>query len=249
MNKNIIQTNQQFIVIDNFLNNQTHKSIWQYLQTIKYKFAHNNKWTPAFHMADKPPLWGEPALSHAYSKNTQFPNYPTNTPMDEFFQEVLQLSNEITQLIGQHGKDWAYFFARPYIYPADAGLRWHTDGKYGAAGAFVYYAHPYWSPYWGGELLVANPTTSTEKITALGDFDEAKRSTFSSSQHDKIIMQPGLGQYILPIPNRLVLLKGGPYHTIKKVDSSAGDNIRVTIQGFFQDPAKQIDKKESKTHD
>ena len=242
MAKIITRETEQFIVIDNFLTKDLHRQVWEYLQTVRYEYAHTDKWVPAFHMADKPPLWGEPILSHDYSKNTQFSTYPTSTTIDLFFKEVLSLSEEIDRLIGKYEKDWAYFFIRPYIYPAESGLRWHTDGKYGAAGALVYYAHPYWSPYWGGELLIDEDLSETDKITASGDFDGAKRSMFSSSQHDATIMNTGLGQYILPKPNRLVLLKGGPYHTIKKVDSSAGDNIRVTIQGFFQDPAQTINR-------
>ena len=243
MTRRITQTTQQFMVIDNFLSKDTHHQIWEHLQSVKYEYVHTDKWIPAFHMADKAPLWGEPALSHEYSKNTQFPVYPLGNAMDLFFKDVLELLPDIQPLVGEEGKDWAYFFARPYIYPAETGLRWHTDGKYSAPGAFVYYAHPYWSPYWGGELLIDAPKESYKKVAALGDFENAKKSSFSSSQHEQVIMEDGIGSYVLPKPNRLVILKGGPYHTIKKVDSSAGDNLRVTIQGFFQDPAKTLSQK------
>lgn len=41
------------------------------------------------------------------------------------------------------------------------------------------------------------------------------------------------GQYIVPVPNRLIVLNGGVRHCIKKVERAAGDACRQTLTGFF----------------
>ena len=47
----------------------------------------------------------------------------------------------------------------------------------------------------------------------------------------------GMGQYISPKPNRLVVIAGGNPHMINKVSPSAGDHGRCTIAGFFHCPS------------
>ena len=47
------------------------------------------------------------------------------------------------------------------------------------------------------------------------------------------LLKCGIGTFIMPKPNRLVLLGGGNYHMISKVDPAAGDHPRFTISGFF----------------
>ncbi|MFF4112602.1 2OG-Fe(II) oxygenase [Streptomyces sp. NPDC001714] len=44
----------------------------------------------------------------------------------------------------------------------------------------------------------------------------------------------GTGAYVGPRPNRLVVIKSGVHHCIKKVDISAGSNVRASVTGFFQ---------------
>jgi len=41
------------------------------------------------------------------------------------------------------------------------------------------------------------------------------------------------GEFSLPIPNRLVILKGNTPHKIARVSSSAGSNHRMSVSGFF----------------
>lgn len=41
------------------------------------------------------------------------------------------------------------------------------------------------------------------------------------------------GEFVLPLPNRLVVLKGGVPHKIARVSSSAGSNHRASVSGFF----------------
>jgi 2OG-Fe(II) oxygenase superfamily len=73
----------------------------------------------------------------------------------------------------------------------------------GWLGGFIYYVHPVWRTSWGGELLVAADDNSSA------------------------------GAFIYPQPNRLVLLRGGTRHCIKKVESAAGQAYRASVSGFF----------------
>jgi Rps23 Pro-64 3,4-dihydroxylase Tpa1-like proline 4-hydroxylase len=141
--------------------------------------------------------------------------------------------------VGSYGKDWAYFFSRSYIYPAGCGLSWHRDNEHNATGAFVYYAHPYWDPQWGGEFLVASLKTKEAVFPKTKTYEGQEKflgSHMENSHEIPILMEEGVGTYILPKPNRLVFLTSGVIHCIKKVEAAAGNKLRGTIQGFFQDP-------------
>lgn len=224
-----------FKVWDDFLNPEEHRKIFEYIKEADLEFVHTDKKIKAFKVSDGNPLWGSPILSHFYEKNTLYPVYPVGDDRDILFREVIQMAEENPQIVGRRGKDWAYFFGRPYVYPINCGLGWHTDGKYGAPGAFVYYAHPEWQPSWGGELLISSPDTKPHP-----GMGETFQSNWTNTHHNDLIMDYGIGHYVLPKPNRLVLMSGGFFHTIKKVDPAAGDNLRMTLQGFFQDPAKTL---------
>jgi hypothetical protein len=45
--------------------------------------------------------------------------------------------------------------------------------------------------------------------------------------------------FLSPRPNRLVLLRGGVRHCIKKVESAAGNAFRASVSGFFLDTASR----------
>jgi Rps23 Pro-64 3,4-dihydroxylase Tpa1-like proline 4-hydroxylase len=63
-----------------------------------------------------------------------------------------------------------------------------------------------------------------------------------NAHETKILMEEGVGTYLMPKPNRLVFLTSGVLHCIKKVERAAGNKVRGTIQGFFQDPAGLVKK-------
>lgn len=235
--RQLVRKENHFMVWDNFLTEDQHRAVYDYIREIDLEFVHTRKKIPAFKITDGNPLWGDPILSHPYEKNTLYPVFPTGKKVDIVFEEVIKVSENNKQLVGERNKDWSYFFGRPYVYHAGTGLGWHTDGKYGAPGAFVYYAHPEWRPEWGGELLVSSPETKPKDHES-----ETMTSNWGNPSHNALIMEHSIGHYVLPKPNRLVMMSGGFYHAIKKVDPSAGDNLRMTVQGFFQDPAKMLKK-------
>jgi hypothetical protein len=82
-----------------------------------------------------------------------------------------------------------------------AGFGLEWHSDTGWLGGYIYFAHAQWRASWGGELLVAT--------------DEARSD----------------GVFITPRPNRLVLLRGGTMHCVKKVESTAA--LRASVSGFF----------------
>lgn len=70
-------------------------------------------------------------------------------------------------------------------------------------GAYAFYAHGSWEEAWGGELLI---------------------------QHGRRF---DLGTVIAPLPNRLVVLRGGTRHKIARVTALAGEHCRYSVSGLF----------------
>jgi Rps23 Pro-64 3,4-dihydroxylase Tpa1-like proline 4-hydroxylase len=229
-----------YVIIDNFLTPQDHHFVWCYIQQERMEFVHRNKWVKAFRLTDGQPLWGPPYLSNPYEKDQENPVYPTGKAIDIVIKAVMDQAKLHENLLGKKGKDWAYFFARAYIYPKESGLSWHRDQENYVKGAFVYYAHPYWDSQWGGEFLFASPSTKNATFPKTLTYEGQQTflgSHMENTHETNILMEEGVGTYILPKPNRLILMAGGILHCIKKVDCAAGNKVRASIQGFFQDPA------------
>jgi len=228
-----------FAIIDDFLSAEEAVYVWNYIQDEHFEMVHQKKWVKAFRLSDGSPMWGPPYLSDNYDANTKFPAFPTGRAVDLVISKLKETIGSYEHLIGKFGQDWAYFFARAYIYSANQGLSWHKDNENHATGAYVYYAHPEWDPQWGGEFLVA-PASSKNKAIPKSKLYEGNEKFLGSHLDNKfekdVLLETGHGQYIMPKPNRMVLLTAGVIHCIKKVDPAAGNKVRATIQGFFQDP-------------
>ena len=210
-----------------------------------FKYVHAQKWVKAFRLTDGQPLWGPVYLSDAYEPDMQSKIYPSGQGIDLIIEAVKKLVPSCVDLIGEQYKDWAYFFARPYLYPANTGLSWHRDNENHACGAFTYYAHPTWNPQWGGEFLLAPYETRNVCYPKSALYNTESRylgSALDNSFEQQVLLEHSVGTYIVPKPNRLIIMTSGIIHSIKKVDPAAGDHVRATIQGFFQDPAGVLKK-------
>ena len=234
-----------FIVIDDLFEPDDHQLVWTYIQQETLEFIHQKRWVKAFRLTDGEPLWGPPHLSDAYAPDPTHKIFPSGTGIDLVISKVKELAPQFADLIGAQGKDWAYFFARAYLYPSGCGLSWHRDNENAAKGAFVYYAHPEWNPQWGGEFLIAPFETRDLKyptVPVYGQKDKYIGSHLDNSFEKQTLLNHSVGTYIMPKPNRLVVISSGIIHCIKKVEAAAGNNVRATIQGFFQDPAGVLKK-------
>ena len=233
--------NKSCVVFDEFLSPEDHKLIWSYVQEEEHKQVHTHKWTKAFRLTDGVPFWGPPHLSDKYHGEEKHGVYPTGKAIDIIFKAIKEIQEDLKPWIGSQGDDWAYFFARSYLYPRGAGLSWHRDNANNVTGAFVYYAHQRWDVNWGGEFLISDHSTKDveyEKQKRYSGEDKFLGSHLDTRAENKALLEAGFGCYIQPKPNRLAILTSGVIHTVKRVDDNAGDNIRSTIQGFFQDPLK-----------
>lgn len=228
-----------FVIFDNVLSPEEAAFVWRYIQDESFEQVHQKKWVKAFRLSDGTPMWGPPYISDSYDANTKCGVYPTGRAIDLVISKVKELAKTQESMIGTFGKDWAYFFARAYLYPANTGLSWHRDSENNATGAFVYYAHPEWDPQWGGEFLVA-PHETKHHIMPKSKLYEGTEKFLGShldNQFERdVLMDNARGEFVLPKPNRLVIMTSGVIHCIKKVDPAAGNKVRATIQGFFQDP-------------
>jgi 2OG-Fe(II) oxygenase superfamily len=125
-------------------------------------------------------------------------------PLRLFTEKLLALMTGREPLIAVD--PWTGFTQSAWVYRRNEGLEWHSDT--GWLAGYIYYAHPTWHASWGGELLIG----------ADGAGADACRSG---------------GVFVYPAPNRLVLLRGGTMHCIKKVEPAASKAFRASVSGFF----------------
>jgi hypothetical protein len=58
---------------------------------------------------------------------------------------------------------------------------------------------------------------------------------FEQSSKFQSIIEHGMGIFVSPKPNRLVLINKKVIHGVTRVDLDAGQNSRVTLTGFIED--------------
>ena len=218
-----------YVVIDNFLPTEQADAAWAYFSEASFTGAHHQRLQRVFRFYD-----GEPFMSPGFRR--QADENLTETPLPESFRalyETLFVNGSASAFIESTGA-WDYVTFQAYIYPVGTGLNWHFDASRSAA--FIYYAHPHWEPTWGGELLIAMKGVGGAQPYYPPSADENGVRTFRkfySGSESAVSREGGCGVFILPVPNRLVLLRGGLAHCIKKVDGSAGEAFRASVSGFF----------------
>ncbi|MBA3351587.1 MAG: 2OG-Fe(II) oxygenase [Blastocatellia bacterium] len=202
---NVALKTENVCVIDHLLPQKDFLEVWDGLQSEQFSAPHmQGKWLKAWRLTGGSPLWGPP-------KHRRTGDY-----LDVVWDAFMKLRVEHPEFVTKPGMTLT-----PYIYPPGTKLAWHADHDY--AGAFTYYCHPQWGATWGGELLIA--TTKSEK---------QHRSGLEHRWEDEYLLAEGHGLYIACKPNRIVLQKPGTWHAINRVDSDAGDHLRVSIVAFFE---------------
>ena len=64
-------------------------------------------------------------------------------------------------------------------------------------------------------------------------------SHLDNSEVNETLMEAGVGYFIMPKPNRLVIMKTGNPHMISKVQPTAGDHVRVSVTMFLIRPGQE----------
>ncbi|MFF4248718.1 2OG-Fe(II) oxygenase [Streptomyces sp. NPDC001822] len=211
-----------FAVFDDFLAPDAAAFLWHRLRDEEFHFVHARRdgaWNKVYGLLDGSPLSGPGTINdpdgHFTGRFPDHANHPTGGATDSVVKQIEEARPELLPWTGRFGEDWHAFTSRPFLYPQGSGLAWHDDSGNRAA-SYVYYAHPEWQPSWGAELLVS-PAPSE-------DLDPERR-------HAHLTRSPG--QYVAPLPNRLVVIRSGVPHMIKKVEPHAGDRLRASVAGFF----------------
>jgi hypothetical protein len=221
-----------FAVFDDFLAAPDFAGVWRFVQAQRYKRAHERGWDPVWLLHDGSPLVSEAvhtggAIAPSTSPEDLSPlhAYPTGTHVDRLLEELVFAADTLAPWIGRQGPDWSVVSVRAFLYPKETGLGWHTD----TSATFVYYAHPHWESYWGGELLIARLLGSAgPTVRSQSPLD--RRALYGA------LSELGSGEYLEPKPNRLVVLRAGTPHRINAVHPTAGGHLRGSIAGFFLRP-------------
>jgi hypothetical protein len=216
-----------FRVIDDFLAQDAWTEIWTHFQFVELLPVTRS--LGAWKLDDGVPLGGHEIVTKDRSLDAR----PSGTPIDHVIAALLRQPELHTGLVRD---TWTQLSARPYVYPRDTGLSWHVDDHELFAGAFIYYAHPRWDAHWGGELLIAELADNGGEGN---DEDEDELPImgyrFETEAYSERLLDMGCGNFVMPKPNRLVLLAGAP-HMIARVSPAAGHNVRASVSGFFLNP-------------
>lgn len=230
MEPNRAKSGDGWLVIDNFLSEQAHRVIWQSFRSMNFLYIHADGLLKIFSFDDGQCLRSE--ISSRYEKALDHESGRSRITLDEDdvltpLASAVLTDPDIARFL--HDIDpWALLRMTHYIYPPGSGAGWHSD--VGQRAAFIYYAHPEWSAAWGGELMIANPSSGKP------DDEEICRKGFDYFRGDRPgarSLDPGIGTYLQPVPNRVVLIRGGAFHAVKKVEKAAGLGFRASISGFL----------------
>ena len=236
---NFVDSRGPALIIDDLLSREDFNLVGRYVQDERYEFVHRQEWVKAWRLNDGTPLRGPATLSHKNSTDRVSRVFPTGLGIDILIGRLIELEEALVPWSGKLSVDWSYFFCRPYIYPAGAALSWHRDNQHNTTAAFTFYCHPVWNVAWGGELLLAGPESKEFELPTVELFGGEKRfigTHLDNTAENDALLSDGIGQYILPKPNRLVVVPMGLFHCIKRVEAAAGLAVRMTLQGTFMDP-------------
>lgn len=203
-------------MIDDFLDLEDFAKVWKYVQAESYVQPMSaGSWLKVWRLGDNQPLG-----SNAYHSTT----LPHNNMMDLINEKFVEIAGQYKDIVSEYKE----LILRSYIYARGCKLSWHDDSTV-YAGAATYYTHPKWGSTWGGELMIAEAPSIEEVFK-----QKPSGPHLEHEWEDRYINIYGLGQWISPKPNRLVLMAPGVYHSINRVDPDAGDHCRCGIVGFFK---------------
>lgn len=205
-----------FAVLDEVFEPEVFERFYQHFNSLDFAYRSMTGWQKVWRITDGLILAGAPN----YHRQAPF-----GTPMDWLHQTIVALAGQyVADLVGKEGEDWNEIVLTPYIYPAGTKISWHDD--YGYTGACIFYPHREWSPHWGGELCVAKTPPPDQLPPVAPDL-------MNRAQDTALLNHYGMGVYINPLPNRLVFTSGKVWHSINRVDQSAGDHCRCSVVAFF----------------
>lgn len=225
-----VQINEQhgYLIIDDLLSAEDQALLHRHGIEDTFFYENSFEWNRVWH-----PLSGMALLTgpRSYGETGKpGPRYPTGSAYDKFFAAVEQHLSTIGDFL-QIDRDTVRYVMSAYLYRAGWGLPWHEDTGEGAEykGAFTYYLHRQWRGNWGGELMVLpGPRTNEPSETSI-DLSFAQGTGLRAPSH----VEEGVGMFIMPKPNRLVVMRPGVIHSVAPVSTLAGEHMRFSLAGFY----------------
>jgi hypothetical protein len=170
---------------------------------------------------------------YAGSSTTIDASHPVGPLTDRTILAAAELAE---YAVGVAGRDWTHASRTCWSYPAGTQLGWHNDGPATQTGAYVWYVHPRWGASWGGELLVVDDDASdmVRDALAAGLVSPGDTESWLSTDAESDVLFAGPDPLCFQArPNRIVLFASDTFHTVRRVDPSAGDRLRCSVAGFF----------------
>jgi hypothetical protein len=229
----LVDSGAVFQVWDEVLPELDFTALWRFFQHDKLESVHHDGRQTVWRIGDGEPLAGTHVVRKLDERGEA-------SPLDALLGLLVDRAADFAPLVA----DWRSLDARTYLYPRGSGLGWHNDPE-PYRGAWIFYAHPRWSAQWGGELMIAHESLrgqallprakqfALENGQLVGAPPVPMDNHLDNSQEDALLAEPGVGRFVLPRPNRLVVLASGVPHRINRVSDDAGDRVRCSVAGFF----------------
>lgn len=241
---------KQVIVFDDFLPEDTYQRVYDFALRTPYEYINTKgKVSRAWHIHDGFPLRSMLNMFY-YAPNMEKPQgdhvYPTKTAFDTFMEHLLALQAQVEHFTGKQGERWGHVTATSWIYPPGTGLSLHDDGSNVYSGAYVYFLNPTWRMHWGGMLLMLDDEANRrvfEHRNKHQPMEFYEKKWLNANAIDDVAMEYGFSQCIMPKKNRLVFIANDAYHMVTRVNEAAGDNVRMSVAGFFNHKKKPKDDK------
>ena len=249
----VLQT-KEATVYDDFLPEDLYWRVYNYAIRTEYERINTHgKVSRAWHIHDQFPLRSVLNLYYYAPSIKKAPAhyiYPTKTDMDLFMEQIVSFSSNYEHVVGVHDKDWGHVTATCWLYPQGTGLAMHDDGSGTYAGAYAYFLNPVWKSSWGGFNIMMDREANDavyEYRKRADQLEFYERGWLDNSKLEELLLTHGMGKCIFPKKNRIVFIHNEAYHMVTRVNEAAGDNIRMSIAGFFN--YKHVSEAEAKRHD
>jgi hypothetical protein len=235
-----VYESKEAIIFDDFLPEDVYRRVHAFCIRTDYEHI-NTKGaiSRAWHVHDGFPLRST-LNEFYYAAGVEKPEgsyvYPTRTEMDAFVDNLRGAEPEVAHLVGREGRDWGHVSATAWMYPCGTGLSMHDDGSGVYTGAYVYFLNPEWRVHWGGLLLLVEGEGNRllyEHRQSGDEIEFYQRKWLHANAMDELLMEHGFAKCIFPKRNRMVFIANNAYHMVTRVNEAAGDNLRMSIAGFF----------------
>jgi hypothetical protein len=199
-------------VYDDVLPEAVFHELWRLMNALPYQSTAAKVWAKVWNIGDGHILRAKQHLTDELGMPR------SGTVVDELIDRVREIAATHPALMGFTG-----LAVIPYVWPQATGISWHSDGAAMQAehrvGGFTFYAHKEGNAEWGGEfLLYPESGVGGEELP------------FDNSEVSNQILSRGVGTWVAPRPNRLLVITGDALHKVAKTTPFAAP--RVTIQGF-----------------